>query len=101
MAKPVDFEYANEIFYAPKGHEDKVQDLPTFCDETCIISAWRLSPEELAEVARTGVVWLYIEGGRMYPLRVEGEVRKVFELPEGSGGPSVEQYIPRKDRQTS
>lgn len=37
------------------------------------ISCWKLTPEELEEVARTGKVWLHVLGGGHPPVLVSGE----------------------------
>lgn len=52
-------------------------DLPVFreVDEngsTILISCWQLSPEEMAEVARTGRIYLHIWGGQQPPVYVNG-----------------------------
>jgi len=72
MAVGVDFQGANFTFLAPAGMEGEVYDLHGFRDERCFVSCWRLSEDELAEVARTGVVWLRTEGQRFSPSLVSG-----------------------------
>ena len=37
----------------------------------CLVSAWELTPEEMAEVARTGRVWLWIWGAQHPPVALE------------------------------
>lgn len=71
MAQGVGFEGANVVYQAPKG-DDNCVDLETFADGQQIISCWRLSEEELAEVARTGVVWVSVVGTVLIPLYVSG-----------------------------
>ena len=75
MAIPVGFEGCNSLLTAPTGQEHDVGDLPTFvCGEiNCVTSCWRLSEEELAEVAATGVVWFRAAGRTHPPVQVSGQ----------------------------
>ncbi len=41
-------------------------------DKTQVVTCWRLSAEELAEIAETGVVWMRIKGQEMPPTSVSG-----------------------------
>jgi len=59
MATPVDFEGANLYL---RGNGKEVMDLPVFHktvegEPFEFISCWRLTPEEIAEIVATGVVW--------------------------------------------
>jgi len=72
MADPTDFEGANKVFHPPEGMEDRCSDLTVFQDKTSVISCWKLSEEELAEVNRTGVVWLRVHGQGTPPVKVSG-----------------------------
>ena len=56
MAEPKNFEHVNGRWYG-KGD---VGALPVCDTEGVKISKWELSEEEAAEVASTGVVWLYV-----------------------------------------
>ena len=38
-----------------------------------MISCWKLTPEEIEEVARTGVVWLHVWAATHPPLYIGGE----------------------------
>ena len=71
MGAPVDFPGANLTLQPPPGVES-VQPLRVFHNERCLVSCWELSPEELAEVARTGRVFLSV-WGPPYPTFVGGE----------------------------
>lgn len=78
MAKAVGFEGSNTVFRAPEGvSQEDCYDLPAFLNSVPgpmghdVISCWRLSAEELAEVARTGVVWLQVCGGQP-PVAISG-----------------------------
>lgn len=71
MATPVSFPGSNHTFGPPKGQEDSVASLETFVNGECIVSAWQLSQEELAEVARTGRVYLSVHSGHiLFPVFV-------------------------------
>jgi hypothetical protein len=94
MANPVGFQGANFIFGAPAGREDTVRDLEVAIFPDHSVSCWRLSEEELAEVQRTGVVWLRIEGTRMFPVYVSGEALVLI----GDEPAKAEPYIPLKGR---
>ena len=53
--KPIDFPEANDILKAPKGTEDKIQDLPiyrgNYSDGTpCVISVWELNDDDLIDI---------------------------------------------------
>jgi hypothetical protein len=73
MATAVHFEGANKVYGAPEGRDD-VRSLHTFCNGTCIVSAWELSDEELAEITRTRRVFLNVMSGTvLYPVFVGSE----------------------------
>ena len=67
MAYPVQFPGANFVFTAPAGRDD-IGDLFTFRQPNgpCNVSCWKLTPEELEEVTRTGCVFLSVMSGRMF-----------------------------------
>jgi hypothetical protein len=67
MSKPEPFPEANLVLGAPAGCEDSVQDMHVRRLDGTIVSCWRLTPEELAEVQRTGVVWLSVWGSLSQP----------------------------------
>ena len=74
MAASVEFEEANTVWRGWAEDEDRpaVDDLPAHQDEQRSISCWQLTAEELAEVARTGRVWLHV-WGRQPPVYVGGD----------------------------
>lgn len=75
MAQPVGFEGVNAVYRAPPGQtQEQCLDLQLFRDEEGrqLISCWRLTPEELILVQKTGVVWLSITGLNMPPVLVSG-----------------------------
>lgn len=96
MAKAVGFEGANTIFQAPEGTDpEDCYDLECFTAPGKIISCWRLNAEELAEVAKTGVVWVEVQGNSTPPILVSGNARVVV-----GGRPSqAEPTMPRAPRE--
>lgn len=94
MGEAVGFKGSNAIMY---GFGD-VRDLQVFrlrpkdVNGPQVISCWRLTPEELAEVARTGVVWLSVIQDGQPPVYVSGTA-----LVTVDGKPSeAEPIIPHK-----
>lgn len=96
MGTPVGFEGANQVFQAPPG-DDNCRDLETFTNGDVVISAWRLSDEELEQVKETGVVWVSVHmGGRTPPIYVSGTA-----LVTNNGKPSrAEPVTPKRDHKT-
>ena len=81
MADAIDFPGSNFTFKAPEGRDD-IGDLHTFRQRNgpCNVSCWRLRPEELDEINRTGCVFLSVlSGGTFFPSFVgsESTVRSV------------------------
>lgn len=75
MAEGIDFPGRNFTLKAPPGRTDVV-DLHAFLqpDGPANVSCWRLSAEELAEVNRTGCIYLSVLLGRVfYPAFVGSE----------------------------
>jgi hypothetical protein len=66
MARAVDFEGSNKTLNAPKGVEN-VEQLHTFTNGRCSVSCWELDADELAEIARTGRVYLSVISGETQP----------------------------------
>lgn len=89
MTEGVGFEGANTVFY---GDGKTVRDLAVFADGQQIISAWRLTPDEIAEVQRTGVVWLSVMGTALPPVLVS--IKPLVEID--GRAPVVEPVIPLK-----
>lgn len=80
MAEPTTFPEANAVLVG--SPEDRaagtVLDLPIHRYKDLdgahhVISCWALSAEELAEIARTGRVWLYSWGVTHPPISVHGQ----------------------------
>lgn len=94
MAIPVGFVGANHIMYAPPdATPEECVDLPVQRAPGQLISCWRLSPAEVAEINRTGVVWLSVIGRGMPPIKVAGD--GLFE----DGNPKAEPVMPRARRE--
>lgn len=69
MAIPVGFEGANMLL---NGEAAGCNDLEVFSNGQQCVSCWRLTPEELEIVAKTGVVWVSVWGHVMPPIYVSG-----------------------------
>lgn len=80
MAKGVRFPEANVVLGAPTAEDaaagtvcalfvHRYRDLD---GQPNVLSKWELSPEELAEVARTGVVWFNCWGATHPPMWISG-----------------------------
>jgi hypothetical protein len=67
MSQPVRFREANLILGPPEGSEDAVVPMPVRRLEGNLVSCWRMSPAELAEIQRTGCVWLSVWGRETQP----------------------------------
>lgn len=80
MAVAVGFEGANTVFRRPDSlSAAECADLQCFSNGGQIISCWRLTPEELAEIRKTGVVWLSILGSAMPPVMISGAALVTIE----------------------
>lgn len=67
MALPVTFREANAILGPPAGEEEGVVPLPILRKDGRLVSCWRPSAAELAEILRTGRIWLSVWGDRTQP----------------------------------
>lgn len=56
-------------------------DTPCFIDDAQVITCWQLTPEEVAEVVRTGKVWLGIVGIATPPAWIQGTPPFTEEQP--------------------
>lgn len=68
MAEAINFPGSNFTFTAPPDRDD-MRDLHTFRQHggPCNVSCWRLTPEELEEVKRTGCVFISVHSGLVFP----------------------------------
>jgi len=48
-----------------------------------VLSKWKLTPGELAEIARTGVVWFHCWGRTHPPIAISGHDPFVRTVPDG------------------
>jgi len=72
MAQPQNFEHANFTWDTPQGEDPaKVEPMRVWRNGALSVSCWRLSAEELAEINRTGRVWLLVTGAHP-PVVVQG-----------------------------
>ncbi|WP_421505516.1 hypothetical protein [Brucella pseudogrignonensis] len=73
MATAVKFAGANKELMPPTGAEN-ISSLHTYTNGMCSVSCWHLSPDELAEVIRTGRVFVSVfSGSSQPPIFVGGE----------------------------
>jgi hypothetical protein len=66
MAESVDFEGSNITYLGPKG--TNVTDLPVFKHELGVTFCIRFTPEELAQIAESGVVWVDMQTHKIAPI---------------------------------
>ncbi len=85
MAQPVHFHGANMVLGPPQGSEN-VCDLFTYTNGRCSVSCWEFSPEELAEIMRTGRVFVSILSGSTQPPVFIGSEENVRDLVVDYGG---------------
>jgi hypothetical protein len=67
MAEFIDFPQANHTWDPPPGASEKIHSLRTWTIQRAdgaiqSMSVWRLGPDEMLEVIRTGCVYLFILG---------------------------------------
>lgn len=58
MAAGIDFKGTNRRFRAPEGDEETIGSIDVFDNGSCMITAWQLTAEELAEINKSGTVYL-------------------------------------------
>jgi hypothetical protein len=67
MANPIPFCGSNKRLTPAKGTEDNVSILHVHSNGRENISCWRLAPEELAHVQKTGEIWVSVASGESSP----------------------------------
>ena len=77
MAFPSDFEESNCVLSRPDSISDEECGPLCVCrtvqgELPVVVSCWKLTAEELAEINRTGRVWLGIVGETMPPAWIAG-----------------------------
>lgn len=85
MGEPIDFHGANRKLLPPKG-SDTMGELPTYTNGICSVSCWKLTPREVAEINRTGRVFLAIMSGETQPPVFVGDEESVRSVVAGTGG---------------
>lgn len=79
MAFPASFDESNAVLGRPKGMTDdectplSVLITEDTAEQPVVVSCWKLTAEEMAEIQRTGRIWLGIYGQTMPPVWVVGE----------------------------
>lgn len=64
MSQPIPFDGHNRDFGPPPGLDEMVGRLPCFMNGAVVVSAWKLSPEELqAVIDSEGIVFVSIMSG--------------------------------------
>lgn len=73
MAEPIPFKQANANLVGGEAHPD-VCDLPVCRAESdvgpLVISCWRLTKPEIAEIERTGLLWVTVVGHTTPPIAI-------------------------------
>lgn len=74
MSEPIRFDGCTHVLGPPPGLDEMVGTLPCFMNGRTVVTAWRLTPEALAEVVRTGVVFASVMSGTsVFPMYLGGE----------------------------
>jgi hypothetical protein len=84
VSKPVEFTGHNFVLRPPVG-SDNIDSLPIFRNGTCTVSCWELTTDELAEVARTGRVFVSVFYGNTQPPIFVGSEASVREVTADYG----------------
>ena len=93
MADPVVFVGANLPLGPPPGRPD-VRPIQVFRNRACLVSCWQLSEAELAEIVRTGRVYLAVMGFGMPPVFVASESEmRAFTVDAGPLPKQAEQPL--------
>lgn len=77
--RPVNFDQSNFVFQKPEGMTDEQCTELNVCKtnhsdgQPVIVSCWEFSKEDLDEIAKTGKIWLLINGHGMPPVSLEAE----------------------------
>ncbi len=78
MAFSASFDESNTVLGKPANMSaDECEALAVLCTETqdgipCVVSCWKFTAEEVAEINRTGRAWLTVAGKTMPPAHVQG-----------------------------
>jgi hypothetical protein len=79
--RPIDPPLCNVIM---GKEQEEYYDLPAYASETKTITCWELSTDEMAEVKRTGKIYLaqYNQGNPLQPVAMALMVEDVYEVEE-------------------
>lgn len=89
---PSTFPQSNHVFDKPAGMTDRLcEALCVFCGVNpegfpIVVSCWKPTAEELAEINRTGRVWLMTWGRTMPPVTVLGLTPFIEDRPHPAEG---------------
>jgi hypothetical protein len=86
MAEPADFEGSNLLLLSPHPGETNISELPVFTNGLCCVSVWKLTQDEIAEVVRTGRIYVAVLSGRTQPPIKLGSEAVIRELIVDHGG---------------
>lgn len=85
MANVIKFAGANRMLLPPHSAEN-FDALHTYTNGICSVSCWELTPDELAEVQRTGRVFLTVLSGQTQPPVFVGSEDAVRSVVVDYGG---------------
>lgn len=85
MGTPTEFYGANTVLRAPAGSEN-ISDMHTYTNGMCSVSCWELDPAELAEIVRTGRVFVSVFSGPSQPPIYAGSEDSTRDLVVDYGG---------------
>ena len=89
--KPVGFEGALTVMRAPPNmSQEACCDMPVAADGVQVISCWRLDEADMAEIQRTGVVWLAVLGATTPPVKLTVHTSDLFDGHQ----PQAEPFLP-------
>lgn len=81
--EPIDFEGRNGALDAAPGTDEFVSRLPTFRDGNVVVSCWKFTKEELAEINRTGSMFISTMSGISAPPILPTIFNPVVNHPSG------------------
>jgi hypothetical protein len=79
MSAPVNFKGHNHVLKPPPDSEN-VLPLPIFRNGRCCVSCWQFTKKELAEINRTGRVYVTVFSGNSQPPVYVGSETTVREV---------------------
>lgn len=70
MGRPKAFAESNQTYVGPAGAG--IDDLPVHKTPSTVVCCWELTPLEIQEILKTGVVWVHVLGHTVIPMYVSG-----------------------------